>query len=242
MIPKVIVQTHRNTAIGAEYRNTWQIQNPDFDYLFFTDGQCREFLANHMPRLVSIYDKLPHPVQKADLFRYAYIYKFGGVYSDVDTVCVAPLSSYIDFDSEALVVGIEMSPGDFTLGLQRYTHQYASPFQVLQWTFAASPGHKALAVMLDRIRFYVNTLTPEQLSNWSLADRFTLELTGPMMFSQVVFDFLSGSREGKVTLLGQSVWGYNPWFNRQLAEDDERIKVRHLFHGSWKQENQVAET
>ncbi len=241
MIPKVIVQTHRDPTIGAEHRETWLLQNPGFEYRFFTDEQCRDFFSEHMPRLLEIYNKLPHPVQKADLFRYAYIYKFGGIYSDVDTVCLAPLSSYIDLESEALVVGIEMSPGDFVFGLQKYVRQYSSPFQVLQWTFAASPEHQALAVMLDRVRFYVNTLTDAQLANWSAEDRFTLELTGPMMFSQVVFDFLSGSRRGKVTLLDQSVWGYNPWFNKKMSDGDERIKVRHLFHGSWKQANQTRE-
>ncbi len=235
MIPKVIVQTHRNQSVGAEYRKTWLDQNPGFEYRFFDDNAVRDFLVENMPRLVSVYDKLPHPVQRADLFRYAYVYQCGGVYSDVDTICEASLASYIDFNQDALVVGIEMSPGDYKFGLEQYTRQYTSPFQVLQWTFASSPKHPALATMLDRIRFYVNTLTVEQLQSWSRVDRFTLELTGPMMFSQVVFDCLSGARQGKVELLGQSIWGYNPWHNHSISETDETIKVRHLFHGSWKQ-------
>ena len=235
-IPKIIVQTHRSPDIGVTERESWKTQNPDFDYRFFDDDDSRAFLKAEMPRLLEVYDRLPKPVQKADLFRYAYIYFHGGVYSDVDTICVQPLTSYIDFSRQTLVVGIEMSPGNYKFGLTQYTHQYISPFQVLQWTFASSPRHHALGVMLDRIRFYVNTLSDEQLRQWSSADRFTLETTGPMMFSQVVHDCLSGSRDAHITLLDQLAWGYNPWHNRAITLPNPEIKVRHLFHGSWKQQ------
>lgn len=233
-IPKIIIQTHRDANIGRECRQTWIDTNPSYEYLFFNDDQCRSFFASQMPRLLPIYDKLPMSVQKADLFRYGYIFKNGGIYSDVDTVCEAPLDSYIDISQDALIVGVEMSPKRYKFGLAQYTSQYISPFQVLQWTFAASPKHLALGVMLDRIRYYVNSMSQQQLSDCSRVDRFTLELTGPMMFSQVVHDFLSGSRTGKVTLLEQLCWGYNPWHNRKVALPCEQIKVRHLFHGSWK--------
>lgn len=237
-IPQVIVQTHRDENISAEHRASWIEKNPDFEYRFFDDAQCRDFFVQQMPGLLDTYDKLPKAVQKADLFRYAYIYRFGGVYSDVDTVCETPLSSYLPLERDCLIAGIEMSPADYKFNLKQYTEQFISPFQVLQWTFAASPNHIALAVMLDRIRFYVNTLSAEQLSQWSQADRFTLEVTGPMMFSQVVHDCLSGSRPGEVLLLDQLAWGYNPWLNRTIENPNENIKVRHLFHGSWKTSQQ----
>jgi len=234
-IPKVIVQTHRDPAIGASERRTWQQMNPEFEYRFFSDADCLQFLRQSMPRLVGVYQKLPKAVQKADLFRYAYIYFHGGVYADVDTICAAPLSSYIDFEQDTMVVGVEMTPETFKFTPQQYTQQYISPFQVLQWAFAASPKHLALGVMLDRIRFYVESFSAEQLQIWSRVDRFTLETTGPMMFSQVIHDCLSGSRNAKVTLLDQLSWGYNPWHNQAVNLPNDRIKLRHLFHGSWKQ-------
>jgi len=64
--------------------------------------------------------------------------------------------------------------------------------------------------MLDRIRLYVESFSSEQLQNWSRVDRFTLETTGPMMFSQVIHDCLSGSRNAEVTLLDQLSLGVQP--------------------------------
>lgn len=238
-IPKIIVQTHRDPAIGVTERRTWQQMNPEFEYRFFNDAECLQFLQRFMPGLVSVFEKLPKAVQKADLFRYAYIYFNGGVYADVDTVCEAPLCSYIDFEQDSMVVGVEMTPEIFKNGIHKYTQMYISPFQVLQWAFAAPPKHLALGVMLDRIRFYVDSFSEEQLRQWSQDDRFTLETTGPMMFSHVIHDFLSGSRGAKITLLDQLSWGLNPWLSQDIALPDSRVKLRHLFHGSWKQSRQI---
>lgn len=42
--------------------------------------------------LAGLYARLPSPVQRADLLRAAILYRQGGVYMDVDTVTVAPLT------------------------------------------------------------------------------------------------------------------------------------------------------
>jgi mannosyltransferase OCH1-like enzyme len=233
-IPKIIVQTHRDPSIGQEHRQSWIDNHPDYDYRFFDNEACRQFFVESMPKLLAVYDKLPLPVQKADLFRYAYIFFYGGIYADVDTICKVPMESYVNLEADHMVVGVEMTPDRYKFGIHRYTAQYSSPFQILQWTFAASPRHPALAVILDKIRYFVTQFNREQLTLWSSNDRFTLEMTGPMLFTQVIQDFLSGTRQGKVCVLDQLCWGYNPWHNRQISLPNDRIKVRHLFHGSWK--------
>ncbi len=236
-IPELIVQTHKNDIIGAEHKQTWIEKHPNYDYRFIDDGGCVSFFEKLYPQLLDTYNKLPMEVQKADLFRYAYIYHYGGIYADADTVCFAPLDSYIDFNKEQLVVGIEMTPFNYKEGLISYVSSYCSPFQILQWTFAASPKHPALAIMLDKIRFMVNQLSPEHLSFCSKAKRFTLELTGPMLFTAVTTDFLSKTRNGTVTVLDPLYWGNSPWGkNIRSRLPDPEVKVQHLFDGKWKME------
>lgn len=103
----------------------------------------------------------------------------------------------------------------------------------MQWTFAASQRHPALALILKRIQFSAARMTDVQLREWSQNNRFTLELTGPMLFSQVCNDFLAGTRKGKITLLPRLTWG--AWLNEQANPAlQKKIKVQHLFEGSWK--------
>ena len=41
------------------------------------------------------YSSLPMEVMRTDLWKYAIIYAFGGIYSDIDTTAVLPVSSWL---------------------------------------------------------------------------------------------------------------------------------------------------
>jgi mannosyltransferase OCH1-like enzyme len=233
-IPRRIIQTHRDPAIQQELRQGWRERHPGYEYLFFDDADCRRFIGQQLPALLPTYDKLPLPVQKADLFRYAAVYTLGGVYADVDTECMAALHDYVDLSQDQFVVGIEMTPADFREGLQRYVQQYCSPHQILQWTFCAPPRHPALGALIERINFLVTGQSAQTLAHCSHEPRFTLELTGPILFTQVVNEFLSDRQtQGRVTVLPRLVWG--SWLDEhRRPELASQIRVRHLFQGSWK--------
>lgn len=232
-IARRIIQTQCTEEIGRGHRDTWKAYHPDWAYHFYDDEACRQFIAERMPRILPTYDKLPLPVQKADLFRYAAVYELGGVYADVDTICCAPVDSYISMAEDQMVVGLEMSPAQFRGQIQKYQQQYCAPFQLLQWTFAAPQKHSALALMIQRIDFYASQASVAQLKAWSVSVNFTLALTGPMLFTQVITEFLAGSRVGKVAVLLRLVWGALPWEQRNpnLAT---KMRVKHLFEGGWK--------
>jgi mannosyltransferase OCH1-like enzyme len=233
-IPKIIIQTHKDPSISANCRQTWINFHSDYVYRFFNDAECRQFFIDKMPSMLASYDKLPLPVQKADLFRYAAIYFYGGIYADVDTICLAPVHTYIDMNKDHLVVGVEMTPAIFKEGIDNYVTKYHSPSQILQWNFAASAKHPALGKLLSQIKFLLSLNSYEEIISYSQNIRFTLELTGPMCFSQVLYSFLSVPRESKVTILPQLTWGYHPIENNDISLPNPNIKALHLYHGSWK--------
>ena len=109
-VPKTIVQTHKDCESGFANRSTWIDKHPDFEYRFYQDEDCLDFFETCFPSLLSTYQKLPLPVQKADLFRYAYLYHFGGIYADVDTICYEAVPEYIDMTLDQISIGLEMTP------------------------------------------------------------------------------------------------------------------------------------
>ena len=238
-IPRRIIQTHRSPDIGREWRESWIAHNPGYEYMFFTNDECRDFVAQHRPGLLPIYDKLPNFVQRVDLFRYLVVHELGGFYADVDTVCCAPLDSYVDLERDHLVGGMEMTLAHYRHGTATYMENYTTPYQVLNWMFGAPKGHLALALLMQRIEFYVAQMSPQQLKDWSLTDRFTLELTGPMLWTHILNEFLAGTRQGEVTILSRLTWGSLP-HEQNVAENLDLIKVRHLFEGEWKKKRQAA--
>lgn len=65
-------------------------------YTIWNDSQCIDFLKKHYKRkIVNKFNQLTG-AHKADLFRYCYLYINGGIYMDIKTQLVKPLSDVID--------------------------------------------------------------------------------------------------------------------------------------------------
>ncbi|MGA0572608.1 glycosyltransferase family 32 protein [Variovorax sp. VNK109] len=231
-VPRRIIQTQRDPSIQQELRQTWVAQHPGYEYLFFDDAQCHDLIATRLPHFLKTYDALPLPVQKADFFRYAAIHELGGLYVDVDTICRAPLHSYVDLSADAMVICPEMVPTEWPEGFGSYVRRFCIPQQFAQWAFCAPPGHPALALLLERIAYYVSRFSPQDLAGISQMDFFTLELTGPRVFTHVMNEFLSGSREGRIAELPRRTWGAWPWEHQAQTLPDD-IKLTHLFSSAW---------
>ena len=95
MIPKIIHQTWRdhNPPGPKAWTESWKLQNPDWEYRFWTDNDLLDFVRTHYPDLEELYLSYPKPVQRADMARYLILHHHGGVYADIDTECTAPLDA-----------------------------------------------------------------------------------------------------------------------------------------------------
>lgn len=87
-IPKVIVLTIKDKSkIPAHILNQYKQYAFDYTLLIFDDNDCREFLKNHYDEEhLRVFEQIKLGAHKADFFRYAYLYKYGGFYFDVKTV------------------------------------------------------------------------------------------------------------------------------------------------------------
>lgn len=69
--------------------------NPEYEYRLFDDDDLAEFVKCEFPDFLSGWQKLKHGASKADLWRYLVMFKYGGVYADLDCFCRAPLREWI---------------------------------------------------------------------------------------------------------------------------------------------------
>ena len=78
---------------------SWVNKNPEYDYIFFDDERCKQFLKDeYNQKYLHIFNMLGNGATKADFFRWCYLYKKGGIYLDIDMVCIKPLREYITDD------------------------------------------------------------------------------------------------------------------------------------------------
>lgn len=134
MIPKIIWQTYKTSTpplIFLDSVHTWLIKNPEYKWYYFDDDKCQQFIRDHFnDEFYKMYTSLPIGVMKADVWRVAVVYTYGGVYADLDTTCIKPITDWVK--DKDLVVGVETEHGSIN-----------------NYVFAASPKHPALYTVLE---------------------------------------------------------------------------------------------
>ena len=89
-IPKIIHQTWKSEYMKpecCEWFDKWKNMHPDFTHVLWLDEDNDCLARTHFPQFVLYYDTLPLIIQKIDFVRLMYLYKYGGVYVDLDYEC-----------------------------------------------------------------------------------------------------------------------------------------------------------
>jgi mannosyltransferase OCH1-like enzyme len=106
-IPKRIFQYWDSIKPPAEvinFTNSWLKHNPEYQHQLFNEQTARDFLRNtYHAEVLTAYINASHAAQKADILRLALLYEYGGIYADVDDVCLKPLALLIPKHTKLLL-------------------------------------------------------------------------------------------------------------------------------------------
>jgi mannosyltransferase OCH1-like enzyme len=136
-IPKIIHQTFKTSKLP--FLTRWHIsrlkkRNPHYKYEFYDDERINAFLSEEYDeKVTAAYRKLNIGAAKADFFRYAVLYKKGGVYLDIDCSVNSRLDDFIAPDDKALL-SPEKNPAFF-----------------VQWAMMYEAGHPFLKRTIEMI-------------------------------------------------------------------------------------------
>ncbi|WP_395447043.1 glycosyltransferase [Aminobacter sp. UC22_36] len=98
-IPRILHQTWKTDSIPEQFlawSKSWEIHNPSWRRILWSDRMLLDFVAQYYPDLLSTYCSYKVGVQRADAARYMLLHHFGGVYADLDCECVAPFDDMLD--------------------------------------------------------------------------------------------------------------------------------------------------
>ena len=75
----------------------WKKLNPDYRIKLYDNEDCIKFLQTEYDNnFVELYNEIKDGAIKADFWRVCILYKYGGVYSDIDVEPILPISSILD--------------------------------------------------------------------------------------------------------------------------------------------------
>lgn len=105
VIPRIIHQTWCDRRIEPPFQQRWADSWIDanagggWEYRFWTDEDLDRFVAEEYPDFYDVYCDYDAQIKRVDAARYLILKRIGGVYADLDTVCLRPLDELLDGQS-----------------------------------------------------------------------------------------------------------------------------------------------
>src|SRR5437588_6601436 len=131
LIPAIIHQSWKDENIPhdvypASWIDSWTVAHPSWQRMFWTDEDNERLVRDRYPAFYEFYVGLKPNIKKAGFARYLYMHSYGGVYVDLDFICLKDLTP--------LLTGHEI-----VLGRLSHDNDY---YQIPDAFMASSPGHE----------------------------------------------------------------------------------------------------
>ncbi|MFA9472604.1 MAG: glycosyltransferase, partial [Deltaproteobacteria bacterium] len=97
--PKIIHQTWKDEQVPASlapYQESWKRLHPEWEYRLWTDADNDALVEKEFSSLLDLYRSLPRAIHRADFARVLYLWRFGGLYVDLDIAALRPADELLD--------------------------------------------------------------------------------------------------------------------------------------------------
>ncbi len=193
-IPRIIHQAYfvrKGDNLPDELANniaSLKALNPDWEYRYYDDNDMRSFIQKEYPGILVYYDRITegYGAARADLFRYLLLFQCGGVYLDIKSTILRPLSSTISqVDGFLLSNWSEWNEGcplDDYCGQHRELSKISGG-EYLQWFIVAAPGHPYLKAVITQVLKNIDNYQPDLDGVGKMG---VLRVTGPIAFTLAI--------------------------------------------------------
>jgi hypothetical protein len=142
-IPRRLIQTAPTRDLSPAARAVaagLRLHHPDWENLFFDDADIARFVAAEFPDQGPVLRSFPHPVQRADFFRYLAVFRLGGFYVDLDVLLEAPLD-------DLRPLGAFFPFEELTLN-RHLRDAHGIDWEIGNYAFGATAGHPFLDALI----------------------------------------------------------------------------------------------
>lgn len=163
MIEKNIFQSWCTNMLHPLVKNkidNFRQLNPEYSYYLYTDDDMDNFVNEYYKgEIADCYNRLNIIVAKVDFWRYLVLYKYGGIYLDMDSSIEYSLTTLINDEDEAIITA-EGNPGVY-----------------VQWALIFSKEHPILKRTIDLV---VDNIKHNSYPN------DILKMTGPIVYTKAI--------------------------------------------------------
>lgn len=217
MIPKII---HQMAPKNKELWNfvwdnchlSWKEKFPinEYEHIMWNDEKIDNFIESEFPEYINFYYSLPFHILQLDFARFCILYKYGGIYADMDYYCFE--NFYDDLDKTLMFVESASNVGD----------------EMLQNSLMCSEKNNfILKKIIEKCveTFYYYEIIDDFMHKSQ--NFYVRMICGPVLLTQYYNSM--GDNIEKVGILKKEL--YNP--DVDCIESTSRIKTFHFLTGMW---------
>lgn len=170
-IPRIIHQVYFDPAGLPEhlavFSQTWKETMSGWEYRFWDGKAVEQLMESEFRALIPLFRSFPLDVQRWDFSRYLILYRYGGLYADLDYICLEPLDTLLW--NSSCCFGMEPTAHAIRNG---------KPFIIGNALMASVPGHGFWTQIFNDISQY-------KWQRHKHKGLQVIESTGPYMISRV---------------------------------------------------------
>lgn len=149
-IPRNIFQTWETKELSSGFKyltQTWIDKNPNYAYFLYDDSERKEFIKKHFDKnIYNAYCRIIPGAFRADLWRYCILYIYGGIFVDIDTICMNSIDTFLNEDIEFMtLIDLNNCP-------------YLGTYNLANGFIASIPKHPIILDCINRIIYNVENI------------------------------------------------------------------------------------
>lgn len=203
----------------SECVQTFRDLNPHWEVRFHSDKDINDLICSEWPIFYPIFKGLKM-IEKVDFFRYACLYKYGGLFLDTDCLCVRPLDDFLARFKEAKLIA-----GQEFLTLSNWIN-YPPHYQINLWSIFSEANNYHLRNVMALVigNCIMNPKMP-------VIEKTSMAAFGDYLYKAAVLD-------PAISIVSTSYLSMDGRF-RYMHKDSYGIKdqlpsyILHGYHSSW---------
>ena len=102
-------------SIQKQWRQRCIDLNPDWVFKLWAEEDCRDLVESHYPNLTALYDNYDVKIKQIDMVRYLMLNLYGGLYLDMDMLCLRPFGKLLNNSTDFVVANQERPDAAYSL-------------------------------------------------------------------------------------------------------------------------------
>jgi len=168
-------KTFEENKLFVESQKSFLNNCKGYEYKLWSEKECNDLVLQNFPQHYDFYINLRHKIQQVDFARCVILYCCGGLYADLDMICLKPIE--------------ELLKNNVVFHNVKDVHPNYSFIE--NDIMACRKGSNImLAIINNQQQNYTDVCKKEIYNTWKI--RFILQTTGPKYVSRIVKKYMKG--------------------------------------------------